>query len=126
MVVVRYTAWDGTQEIQLTAEEVFSKLSEYLSFTDDVQQALDWLLHQGLEWEGVRVMGVDDFLEELREAMRQRYREVNLQGAFEELRRRLEDLLDLEREALAGSEQEPGAAKRSYLDQLPGRISEAL
>src|SRR5207253_2366566 len=97
MLRVRYTAWDGTQEIRLEAERVFEKLAEHLSFTDDVQQALDWLLHQGLEWEqGVRVMGLDDFLEQLREAMRSRYREVNLREAFRELREKLEDLRDLE------------------------------
>ena len=59
---VRYTAWDGSQEVRLSADQVFERLSEYLSFTDDVQQAMDWLLHQGLEWQGVRVMGLDDFL----------------------------------------------------------------
>src|SRR5439155_1751149 len=65
---VRYTAWDGTQQVRLSADDVFEKLSEYLSFTDDVQQALDWLLHQGLEWrQGMRVMGLDDFLEHLRD-----------------------------------------------------------
>ena len=47
MLVSRYTAWDGTQEVRLQADQVFEKLSEYLSSTDDVQQALDWLLHQG-------------------------------------------------------------------------------
>src|SRR5262249_18697030 len=48
MLVVRYTAWDGTQQVRLTAEQVFDKLSEYLSYTDDVQQAPQRLPHQGL------------------------------------------------------------------------------
>src|SRR5207249_2724251 len=128
MLRVRYTAWDGTQEIRLEADRVFEKLSEYLSFTDDVQQAFDWLLHQGLEWEeGVRVMGLDDFLEQLREAMRSRYREVNLREAFRELREKLEELLDLERDALDRAA-DPGAAarKRELLDRLSPRLSEAL
>src|SRR5207245_9408937 len=47
MLRVRYTAWDGTQEIRLEADRVFEKLSEYLSFTDDVQQGFDWLLTPG-------------------------------------------------------------------------------
>src|SRR5579871_1409952 len=103
MLIVRYTAWDGSQQIRLTAEQAFDKLSEFLSFTDDVPQALDWLLHQGLEWEqGVRIMGLDELLERVREAMRQRYQEVNLRRAFAELRERLEALLDLERDALEG------------------------
>ena len=59
MLRLRYTAWDGTQQVRLSADQVFEKLSEYLSFTDDVQQALDWLLHQGLEWDGMRVMGLE-------------------------------------------------------------------
>jgi uncharacterized protein with von Willebrand factor type A (vWA) domain len=127
MLVVRYTAWDGTQEVRLTADQVFEKLSEYLSFTDDVQQALDWLLHQGLDWEGVRVMGLDDFLEQLREAMRSRYRDVHLRDAFSELRERLAALLDREREALDGREDRDEAVRRrTALDQLPPRLSEAL
>jgi len=124
---VRYTAWDGTQEVRLQADQVFEKLSEYLSFTDDVQQALDWLLHQGLEWEGVRVMGLDDFLEQLREEMRSRYRQVNLRQAFTELREKLGELLDLEREALEQfGDREEAARRRELLDRLPTRLSEAL
>src|SRR5262245_41416134 len=128
MLRVRYTAWDGTQKIRLEADRVFEKLSEYLSFTDDVQQALDWLLHQGLEWEeGVRVMGLDDFLEQLREAMRSRYREVNLRDAFRELREKLEELLDLEREALDRlADPAETARRRALLDRLSPRVSEAL
>jgi uncharacterized protein with von Willebrand factor type A (vWA) domain len=127
MLVVRYTAWDGTQQVRLTAEQVFDKLSEYLSYTDDVQQALDWLRHQGLELEGFRVLGLDDLLEELREAMRSRYREVNLRGALAEMREKLEELLDLERETLDGlDDQERAARKRKQLDDLPPRLSDAL
>ncbi len=127
MLRVRYTAWDGTQEIRLSAEEVFGKLSEYLSFTDDVQQALDWLLHQGLDLGSVRVMGLDDFLEQLRDAMRARYRDVNLRDAFDELRERLDSLLDLERDALENLvDQEKAVALRERLANLPARLSEAL
>jgi uncharacterized protein with von Willebrand factor type A (vWA) domain len=128
MLVVRYTAWDGTQRVRLDADRVFEKLSEYLSFTDDVQQALDWLLHQGLEWEdGVRVMGLDDFLEQLREEMRRRHREVNLRDAFSELRERLAALLDRERDALDRlADRALAARKHELLSQLPARLSEAL
>src|SRR5579885_1384413 len=101
MLIVRYTAWDGSQQIRLHADQVFDKLAELLSYTDDVAQAFDWLLHQGLEWEpGRRVLGLDELLEQVREAMRRRYQDVNLRGAFAELRERLETLLELEREAL--------------------------
>src|SRR5262245_1423007 len=127
MLRVRYTAWDGTQEIRLEADRVFEKLSEYLSFTDDVQQALDWLLHQGIEWEdGIRIMGLDDFLEQLREEMRSRYRQVNLRDAFTELREKLEEILDQERDGLEGTDPARSARRRELLDRLPPRLSEAL
>jgi uncharacterized protein with von Willebrand factor type A (vWA) domain len=124
LLTVRYTAWDGTQRVRLEADRVFEKLSEYLSFTDDVQQALDWLLHQGLEWDdGIRIMGLDDFLEQLRQEMRSRYRDVNLRDAFSELREKLAALIDRERAA----PRRPGDADdRVLLDQLPGRLSEAF
>ncbi len=127
MLTVRYTAWDGTQQVRLTAEQAFDKLSEFLSFTDDVQQAFDWLLHQGLEMEGIRVLGLDDLLEQLREAMRARYRDVNLRGALAELREKLDDLLDLEREALDRlGDAERAARKRAQLEDLPPKLSDAL
>ena len=52
MIRLRYTQWDGSQRVRLNADQVFEKLSEYLSYTDDVQQALEWLMRQGAEWEG--------------------------------------------------------------------------
>ena len=47
MLKIRYTQWDGSQRVRLNADQVFEKLSEYLSYTDDVQQALEWLMRQG-------------------------------------------------------------------------------
>jgi uncharacterized protein with von Willebrand factor type A (vWA) domain len=129
MFRVRYTEWDGTQRVRLTADEVFEKLAEYLSHTDDLRQALEWLLRQGLEWEGVQVRGLDDLLEELREELRARYGRFNLRGATDELRDKLEEILDLERDTLGGLEDVAAgraAEKRAALDQLPHRLSEAI
>ena len=128
MITIRYTQWDGAQRVQLNAEQVFEKLSEYLSYTDDVQQALDWLTRQGAEWEGMRVMGLDEFLEEVRDQLRQRYRQFNLKNALDETRQRLEDLLDLEKDTLDEQQASNPAAKekRDFLDHLPHRLSEAL
>ncbi len=128
MITIRYTQWDGTQRVRLNADQVFEKLSEYLSYTDDVQQALDWLMRQGAEWESMRVLGLDDFLEEVRDQLRQRYRQFNLKNSLDEMRQRLEELLDLERDTVDERQAAtPGVkAKRDYLDRLSHRLSEAL
>jgi len=126
MHLLRYTEWDGTQRIRLSADKVFEKLAEYLSYTDDVQQAFDWLLRHGLELEGMRIMGVDDFLEALREAMRERQRQFNLDRALDPIAERLEELLDLERDTLDQLGNDAAQAKREQLDRLPRRLSEAI
>jgi uncharacterized protein with von Willebrand factor type A (vWA) domain len=128
MLTHRYTRWDGSQRIRLDAEQVFAKLAEYLSYTDDVRQALEWLTRQGVDLEGVRVLGLDDFLEQLREQVRRRYHEFNLSTALDDVRRKLDELLDVERAALA--ERRAGRpeldAKRGFLDRLPPRLSDAI
>jgi uncharacterized protein with von Willebrand factor type A (vWA) domain len=126
MHLLRYTEWDGTQRVRLSAEKVFEKLAEYLSYTDDVQQAFDWLLRHGLEIDGLRIMGVDDFLEALRDALRERQRQFNLDHALDPMAERLEELLDLEREALEQRGDATAQAKREQLERLPRRLSEAI
>ena len=128
MLTIRYTEWDGTQRVRLDAERVFEKLSELLSYTDDVQQALEWLLRQGAEWDGMRVMGLDELLEALREKLQAHYRDVNLDAALDDIRRRLDELLDLERDTLAQRlPQQPDLQrKRDRLDALPHRLSDAI
>ncbi len=127
MVTVRYTEWDGTQRVRLTADRVFEKLAEYLSYTDDVSQAFDWLLRHGLEVDDIRVMGLDDFLEALREEVRRRYQQFNLDHTLDEMRRQLAEVLDLERDALErGGAEGAARAQRLQLDRLPSRLSEAL
>jgi uncharacterized protein with von Willebrand factor type A (vWA) domain len=71
-------------------------------------------------------MGLDDFLEQLREEMRSRYRQVNLRQAFADPLEKLEELLDLERAAFEGKDPEHVARRRDLLDRLPPRLSDAL
>src|SRR5208337_539197 len=96
-VTTRYTQWDGTQRLKLDADKVFEKLAEYLSYTDDVRQAMDWMMRQGMDFDGVRVMGLEEFIEQLRQQMRQRYGEFNRKNALSEMEQKLEDILNRER-----------------------------
>jgi len=75
MIMIRYSEWDGSQRVRLSADQMFEKLAEHLSNTDDLQQAMDWLMRQGVEGEEGKLKGLDDLVRELREEMRKRYRE---------------------------------------------------
>jgi uncharacterized protein with von Willebrand factor type A (vWA) domain len=128
MVTIRYTEWDGTQQLRLSADRVFEKLAEYLSCTDDVQQAFEWLLRHGLDVEEVHVIGLEELLDHVRGEMRARYERYNLDHAFDDLRRRLDELLDIERATLDDrGENDPAArAKRQQLDRVPNRLRDAI
>ncbi len=128
MVTIRYTDWDGSQKLKLDADKVFEKLAEYLSYTDDVRQAMDWMARQGMDFDGTRVMGLEEFLEQLRQEMRQRYREFNLKESLSEMEQRLQDILERERRTLGQlSAQKPGMEhKLRELQRMPRRLSEAI
>lgn len=128
MLTVRYTRWDGRQRVRLDPDEIFSKLGEYLSYTDDVRQAMDWLLRQGADFSGMRVIGLDELLEQLRNQLRERYRDFHMRNALDEMRRKLDELLDLERDTLAERRPENPdlAAKEAFLDSLPPGLSDAI
>jgi uncharacterized protein with von Willebrand factor type A (vWA) domain len=131
MIQVRYTAWDGTQRVRLDPEQLFERLAEALSYTDDVPQALEWLQRRGFDMDGVRVMGLDDLLESVRAEMRSREERFNLDRSLDEPQRRLDEILETERGALEEMESGEGAGdlareKRAFLDDLPKRLSEAI
>jgi uncharacterized protein with von Willebrand factor type A (vWA) domain len=128
MVTARYTQWDGTQKLRLDADKVFEKLAEYLSYTDDIRQAMDWMMRQGMDFDGVKVMGLEEFLEQLRQEMRQRYRDFNLRNALSEMEKRLEDILNRERQTLQSmrGEKPEVEEKDRQLQRMPRRLSEAL
>ena len=92
MVNTRYTQWDGSRKLQLDADKVFEKLAEYLSSTDDVRQAMDWMMRQGMDFDGVKVAGLEELLEQLRQETRQRYRDFNLKNALSEVEQRLDEI----------------------------------
>src|ERR1700704_6787491 len=126
--ILRYTEWDGTQQLRLDADKVFEKLAEYLSYTDDVRQAMDWMMRQGMDFDGMRVMGLDEFIEQLRQEMRERYRDFNLKNSLSEMEQKLEDILNQERKTLDSLKgKKPGVEdKNRDLSKMPRKLSEAI
>jgi uncharacterized protein with von Willebrand factor type A (vWA) domain len=89
-----YSRWDGSQEeFRVEAERALDALSNLMMEGLDAQSALEWMRQHGFELAGLdmRVMGLDELLSEMNEAIRQ---------AREDLARRLEELLDQEQDSL--------------------------
>lgn len=136
----RYTQWDGSQLRTLPgAEELFESLADDLMEFGDLDLAMRNLLRQGTgSLEGLR-----DMLQKLRAQKQQRMRDNDLSGVMENLRERLDEVLELERAALddmlqadqKGEDAENfarnmmgqiAASKAAELDTLPESIAERV
>lgn len=127
MRVIRFTAWDGSQRVELDAPAVLERLGELLAATEDVEEALQWLLRRGGPVGDTDVEGLDRLMQRLREAIRARHRSGHLGEVFDDLRRRLEDALALERMAIDRvPDPDDRARRRGQLEPLPSRLSGAI
>jgi len=128
MITIRYTEWDGTQRVRLSADQLFEQLAKQMSTSDDLQQAMDAMMRQGVEGEQEKLKGLDDLVRDLREEMRKRYREFNLRSSLDEMQQKLQDILNQERNTLQERRpQKPEVAeKEQFLKQLPQRLSDQM
>ncbi|MEX0800035.1 MAG: VWA domain-containing protein [Dehalococcoidia bacterium] len=98
----RYSEWDGTQEIgPLDPDDILAGLTDDLMNFGDLQHALRNLLQRGLRNPmGQRMQGLRDLLQQLRQQRRQTLDKYNLNSVFEDLKKRLDEVLEMERGTL--------------------------
>ena len=102
MVRYRYSEWDGTQELRpLDADEVLENLTDDLMNFGDLQHALRNLLQRGMRDPiGQKMQGLRDLLQQLRQQRRQTLDRYNLSSAFDDLKKRLDELVQREKDTL--------------------------
>src|SRR3990170_1040548 len=98
----RYSEWDGTQEIPaLDPDDILNALTDDLMNFGDLQHALRNLMQRGMRnQQGDRTQGLRDLLQQLRQQRRQNLDRFDLSSAFEDIRNRLEGILEKERNTL--------------------------
>ncbi len=98
----RYSQWDGTQNIPpLDPDDILAGLTDDLMNFGDLQHALKNLLQRGMRNPmGQRMQGLRDILQQLRQKRRQALDRYDLSSVFEDIQKRLEEILDLENETL--------------------------
>src|SRR2546422_8997073 len=108
----RYRRWDGTQTPigdDVTVESLIDELSEDILSGLDPQQAIRQLMRRGMSG---RFGGLNNLLERLRKARRRERERGQLGGMLDEVREQLEEILDLERNALAERPHDPETQMR--------------
>jgi uncharacterized protein with von Willebrand factor type A (vWA) domain len=124
----RYSEWDGTQDPfgpELQAADLLEEMSEDILSGAGAQGAMSRLLRRGLQG---KFSGLDALRARLRQARTREQEALNLQGPLEEIRERLEEIIERERTTLSFQTEDDARMRESFLDALPpdvpGRIGE--
>jgi uncharacterized protein with von Willebrand factor type A (vWA) domain len=99
MVQFRYSRWDGTQEpFAPDSDDLLSQLSEGLFEHGDLERALRDLFRRGPRMQnGLRNPGLQDLMERLRQRRNEQLKRYDLDSLMNDLRERLDRVVDLER-----------------------------
>jgi uncharacterized protein with von Willebrand factor type A (vWA) domain len=119
----RYSRWDGSQQLPaFDADDVLDSLSDDILAEGDIRRALQRLMQRGLRGtRGGDVPGLRRMVDRLRERRQAELERANLDGVLDELRERLDGIVDLER---SGIERRLRDAESASLDAPPGQDQE--
>jgi uncharacterized protein with von Willebrand factor type A (vWA) domain len=127
-VRVRYSRWDDTQDPfgpDVPASELLEELSEDMLSGFGAEGALSRMLRRGMQG---RFGGLDALRARLRQRRGQEQGALDLAGPLEDLRERLDDIVDRERSTLSFRTEDDARMREAFLDALPpdvpGRIRE--
>jgi len=97
-----YSGWDGTQDpFALDADDLMDAMGDELMSHGDLNQALRNLMRRGMQGQmGSGFEGIRQMLERLKQQSRERLERYNLASMIDELKKRLEEIVQQERGAL--------------------------
>lgn len=123
MRAYRYSRWDGSQDaFSMDVRSALEQLSELMMEGLDAREALAWMREHGFPMAGMnmRVMGRQELIRELRDQADSLYQQYDMSQATDELRRRLEDILDREQQALEARHGFESARMNDFLERRHG------
>ena len=101
MVRMRYSSWDGTQDIGFTQDDLMDHVAQEMLETGDLRGVLKRLMQRGADFaSGRRMEGLQDLLERLRKRREENLDRYNLGGMMDDIKERLDRVVDTERSAL--------------------------
>ncbi|MGH2454994.1 MAG: VWA domain-containing protein [Candidatus Limnocylindria bacterium] len=115
MSVLRYSRWDGTQQLPpFDADDVLDALSEDILAEGDVRRALQRVMQRGVRGtRGGDIPGLRRIVDRMRERRQAELQRAHLDGVLDDLAERLDRIVAQERE---GIERRLGAAEREAAD----------
>jgi len=132
MRAYRYSRWDGSQsEFSLDVDAALDALSDLMMQGLDAREALEWMRQQGFDLAGMnmRVMGLEELLDELREQADSLYQRYRMDEATRDLQQRLDEILDREESALRKNHGYESQRMNEFLERRHAdsqRLSDAI
>ncbi|HSF33038.1 MAG TPA: VWA domain-containing protein [Candidatus Tectomicrobia bacterium] len=141
----RYFEWTTAPAGQLSGDQLMDALSDYLTEDGDIARAMQMLMQRGMSSGEQKMQGLRDMLEQLRKRKQQQLDRYDLNSLLNDLREKLDRLLQQERQAIAdlgnkaqtasteaGLQPSPAQQatiaeeRREFLDALPNSLAEQL
>jgi uncharacterized protein with von Willebrand factor type A (vWA) domain len=144
MRTYRYSEWATASAGQLSGDQLMNALSDYLTEDGDVSRAMQMLMQRGMSSGEQKMQGLRDMLEQLRKRKQQQLDKYDLNSLLHDIRERLDQLLQQERQAVEeqlqgaqttaadgdtspSSPQGPEASRRrEFLDHLPDSLPQQI
>ncbi len=93
----RYSGWDGSQAIDLEADDVLRAIADDLMTYGDFRWAVRNLMSRGMSApDGSRMQGLRDLMKQLRERKRERLERFDLGSVMQDIEEKLEEILQME------------------------------
>ncbi|MGZ8583064.1 MAG: vWA domain-containing protein [Actinomycetota bacterium] len=115
----RYSRWDGTQDPfgpDVPAVDVLEELTDEILMGEGADHALQRLLRRGMQG---RFTGMDALRTRLRQQREREEQLLDLSGPLEDIRERLEEILERERTELSFRDDDDARLREGFLDALP-------
>src|SRR6185295_3286478 len=113
--------WDGTQKLDLDADQLLSAMADDLLYDGDPTRALRRMMQQGARMpEGGRMPGLRDLIERLKRQRQERLQRYDLGSSLDDIKKKLEEVMLTEQDKI---KQTPDAKQRAgqqkKLDAIP-------
>ena len=96
----RYSRWDGTQALEIAADDVLAAIADDLTEYGDLRWALRNLLSRGMHTGDHRVQGLRDIMRKLRDRRRERLEQFDLSSVMRDIEQQLSRIVEMEQDTI--------------------------
>ena len=96
----RYTRWDGSQALDISADDVLAAIADDLTEYGDLRWALRNLMSRGMRTGDHPVQGLRDLMRKLRDRRRERLEQFDLSSVMRDIEQQLSHILQSEQDTI--------------------------